>query len=151
MTRGHSVRSLVKTILAAGIVAFPAVPVWGGSAEAAPVSGAGAPSPSDCVTLHVRATPRVNAQNAPFETIRSHLTSCSTGAETVTLVQRIGGPLARPHTRHRSWTIVLAPHQTMDRVEHIPYRCCGSYIVTDEVRTSSDRRLARAQTGFTFA
>jgi hypothetical protein len=134
---------------------FAAVAVAAAAAAVVSFSGfagaAGAAPAADCVSLHVSATPKVNAQNAPFETIKNSVTSCSNSAETVTLTQHLVGPFARTTAAIRTWTIALAPGQTVVKVQHIPYSCCGSYTVTDRAVSGSGHVLARASTGFTFA
>jgi hypothetical protein len=106
-----------------------------------------------CAQVHVSATPKVNAQTAPFETIKNVVTSCATSAETVTLIQRLVGPFSRTASASamRTWTIVLAPGQTVIKFQHIPYSCCGTFGVTDRVVSRSGRILAHASTSFTFA
>jgi hypothetical protein len=108
---------------------------------------------ADCVHLHVSATPKINAQNAPYETIRNSVTSCATRAETVTLTQHIVGPYAQTATAaaNRTWTIALAPGQTVVKVQHIPYSCCGSFTVTDRAISRLGQILGHASTNFTFA
>jgi len=103
------------------------------------------PQARECAKLRLTAKPNVNAQTAPYETIRSKVASCASARETVTLVQHTGA------FGRKTWTITLAPGQRVDKVRHIPYSCCGSYTITDRVLSSSGRVIARAQAGFTFA
>jgi hypothetical protein len=132
--------------LAAGVPILPAV-----NAQTAGATGATPTQAGDCAALLVRATPKVNAQNAPHETIRNTVASCATAAETVTLTQVIVGPFLRMGPDGRSWTISLAPGQSVDEVQHIPYSCCGTYRVKDKVLSSAGVVLARGSAGFTFA
>jgi hypothetical protein len=139
-------RRLVR-VLAATVVAGTAVQL-----SAQSISAASPASPDACAALVVRATPKINAQNAPFETIRNTVTNCSTNTETVRLSQRIAGPFASfTITNDASWIITLGPGATVQKVQHIPYSCCGSFTVTDTVTSRSGRVLAVKRTGFTFA
>jgi hypothetical protein len=100
--------------------------------------------------LTLGATPRVNAQNAALETIKNAVTSCATTTETVRLTQQMSGPFAPANTAGRTWVLTLAPGQTERRVEHLPYSCCGTYTVRDQV-SASGVVLATNSTSFTFA
>ena len=103
-----------------------------------------------CAALKLSATPRVNAQNAPYETIKNTVTSCATATETVTLTQAISGPFAPANAASRTWVLTLAPAQTMTKVQHIAYSCCGTYTVKDRV-SDGPLLLAKKGTSFTFA
>jgi hypothetical protein len=127
----------------AGALVWPAT-TSGAAAAAAPSA------PMACASLTLSATPRVNAQNAPFETIKSTVTSCATTTETVRLTQLIAGPFAPADAPSRVWVLTLEPGQTARRVQHLPYSCCGTYTVKSEV-TTSGVVLAKKSTSFTFA
>jgi hypothetical protein len=122
----------------------------GSPSAATPAARSGS---SPCATLTVRANPPVNAQNSPYEKIRNTVTSCAASKETVTLTQHIVGPFA-PRADSplsvRTWTITLTPGQSVLEEQHIPYSCCGTYNVHDQV-SSSGIVLAKAKTSFTFA
>jgi hypothetical protein len=135
-------------ITAGSLVVLPAVTSASGVAAAAPAAVAA------CATLHLSATPRVNAQNAPNETIKNTVTSCATGPETVTLIQHISGPFtpaAASSASSRTWVLTLAPGQAKLKVQHIPYSCCGTYTVKDQVFSSAGQLLAKRSVTFTFA
>jgi hypothetical protein len=104
-----------------------------------------------CVTLRLRAAPTVNAQDAPYETIRSTVASCASGAETVTLTQSLIGPFAQIGRHGRTWTIALVPGQSVVKTRYVPYSCCGTYGVNDKVLSSAGQVLAHRSTSFTFA
>lgn len=120
------------------------------TAQTAGSQGLGARA-AKCAKVNVRATPQVNAQTAPNETIKSKVTNCSSATETVTLTQTISGPSVRATPTARRWTITLSPGKTAVRTRYMPYACCGTYKVTDRVLTRSGRQLAQATTSFTFA
>ncbi len=80
-----------------------------------------------CATVQVTVTPPVSAQDAPFEKIRSTLTSCAKSTETMTLTQHIIAPFVE-----------------------IPYSCCGTYNVHDQGASSSGIVLPQT-IPFTFA
>jgi hypothetical protein len=103
-----------------------------------------------CATLNLSATPRINAQNAPYETIKNTVTSCATTPETVTLSQMLSGPFAPANASSRTWVLTLAPRQSVRKVQRLPYSCCGTYTVKDQV-TASGLLLAKKTTLFTFA
>jgi len=105
----------------------------------------------ECVTLQLRATPIVNAQNAPYETIKSTVASCSSHPEIVTLSQTLSGPFAQVGQHSRVWTITLAPGQSVVKARYIAYSCCGTYTVTDRVLSSAGQVLAHRSADFTFA
>jgi hypothetical protein len=127
-----------------------ALPPATSQAVAPKIEGAGTP----CATVQVTANPPVNAQNSPFEKIHNTVTSCATSTETVTLTQHIVGPFvdraAAPQSG-RTWTFMLAPGQSVLKKQFIPYSCCGTYNVHDQVTSSSGVVLAKAKTSFTFA
>jgi hypothetical protein len=117
-----------------------------GAAQAADNHGHAA---TECATVKVKATPNLNTAMVP-ETITSKVTSCATTTETVKLVQHISGPQAAA-PMDKTWTITLSPGQTVKKVRHFPYSCCGSYTVTDTVTTTGGHQLAKAGSSFTFA
>ena len=145
-SRSRRIAGWIGVVAAATVVVFPSA----GSVAASRMAESGTAA---CATLQVRANPPVNAQNSPFEKIKNTVTSCASSTETVMLTQHIVGPFA-PRVdaplSTRTWTITLAPHQSVLKVQHIPYSCCGSYNVHDRV-TSSGTVLATAKTSFTFA
>jgi hypothetical protein len=100
-----------------------------------------------CATVKVSAKPSLNTAMIP-ETLKSSVTSCSSHTETVTLVQRITSDTTAPTTKQ--WTITLLPGKTVAKTRSFPYACCGSYTVTDKVRTASGA-LAKGTASFTFA
>ena len=104
-----------------------------------------------CAMLKVTATPKVNAQNTPYETVHNKVSSCATSTETVKLTETILGPFSPLVDASRAWTITLSPGQLVDKVRHIPYSCCGTYTVTDKLYSASGHHLATAKTSFTFA
>jgi hypothetical protein len=105
-----------------------------------------------CAKLGVRATPAVNAQSVPDETIKSKVTNCSSATETVTLTQAIAGPSAtRSAMAVKRWTITLSPGRTVVKTRFFPYMCCGTFNVTDKVLTKSGTQLAQAATSFVDA
>jgi len=117
----------------------------------ASAAGATVTPATDCVILRLRATPQVNAQTAPYDTIRNAVGNCATFTETVVLVQSIIGPFALSGAAGRSWTITLAPGTHVDKVQFIPYSCCGTYSITDKVRSTTGTVLTQRGTSFTFA
>jgi hypothetical protein len=131
--------------VSASVLAWPVTTAGVGVAAAAAVS-----APMNCASLTLTATPRVNAQNAPFETIKNTVTSCAATTETVRLTQRISGPFAPADAPSRTWVFTLAPGQIAQKVQHLPYSCCGTYTVNDHV-TASGVVLATKSTSFTFA
>jgi hypothetical protein len=148
---------LVRMIRGACLVGIAALGSWVAlPAVTSAINVAGAsPVPAEaCATLHLSATPRVNAQNAPNETIKNTVTSCAAAPETVTLTQHISGPftpVAASGASSRTWVLTLAPGQAELKVQHIPYSCCGTYTVRDQVVSSAGQLLAKRSVTFTFA
>lgn len=103
-----------------------------------------------CARVKVRATPKTNTAMIP-ESIKSRVTSCSAGTETVTLTQAISGPSDTAGPMAKKWTITLPPGKTVVKKRSVPYACCGTYNVTDRVLTRSGKQLAKGTTSFTFA
>lgn len=136
---------LCAITVAASVFVWPALTSGVGVAAAAPPN-----TPMACGTLALSATPRVNAQNAAFETIKNTVTSCATTTEIVRITQQISGPFAPAITAGRTWVFSLAPGQTGRKVQHLPYSCCGTYTVKDRV-AASGVVLAAKSTTFTFA
>jgi len=135
---------LQRTALVAAVAVVPAT--IAGAAQAA-----GGHVATECATVKVRATPQLNTAMIP-ETITSKVTSCATANETVKLVQHISGPSAAASVpMDKTWTITLSPGQTVKKVRSFPYSCCGSYTVTDTVKTTSGQKLAKGSSNFTFA
>lgn len=134
---------LAGTVPAAGSQGRPVSPAAGSQGPPAATAAA-------CATVKVTARPKVNTAMIP-ETIKSSVTSCAPARETVTLTQKIAGPDVAAAPRARTWTITLSPGQTVVKVRHLPYACCGSYTVTDRVHSASGRQLAKSAAGFTFA
>jgi hypothetical protein len=117
-----------------------------GQLGARPGAGGGA-----CVALRLSALPKVNAQTAPFETIKSRVMSCATTPETIRLVQTLSGPFVRAgRSGDPSWTIVLQPGEGVTKVRHIAYSCCGTFDVRDTARSGGVVLVTRT-TSFTFA
>jgi hypothetical protein len=112
--------------------------------------GVGRESVGNCTHLHVSAKPKVNAQTAPYETIRNKVASCAPSNETVTLTQHMSGSFAQSGPSIRRWIITMRPGASVTKIQHILYNCCGTYTVTDKV-VSAGRVLAQSQTSFTFA
>ena len=138
------VRTLVgRTVLVTAIVAAPGLTA--GTALAADGHGSQGLRASECATVTVKATPKVNTAMIP-ETIKSTVTSCATVTETVILLQHIAGP-----TKAAKVTITLSPGQAVTKTRHFPYSCCGSYTVTDRVESPTGTVLAKGTTRFTFA
>lgn len=100
--------------------------------------------------MHVSATPKVNAQSAPYETIKNKVVNCASHRETVTLTQHINGPFAQVGKANRKWVVTVLAGGTVTKVQHLPYSCCGSYTLTDKA-LSSGQVLDQSQTSFTFA
>jgi hypothetical protein len=136
---------LQRTALVTAVAVAPVV--IAGAAQAAGGHGHAA---TECATVKVRATPQLNTAMVP-ETITSKVTSCATATETVKLAQHISGPHAASAPMDKTWTITLSPGQTVKKVRHFPYSCCGSYTVTDTVTTTGGHQLAKAGSSFTFA
>ncbi|HEV2372560.1 MAG TPA: hypothetical protein VGS19_10350 [Streptosporangiaceae bacterium] len=138
------VRTFVgRTVLVTAIVAAPGL-----AAGTALAAGSHAPQglrASECATVTVKATPKLNTAMIP-ETIKSTVTSCATVTETVILRQHIAGP-----TKEAKVTITLSPGQAVTKTRSFPYSCCGGYTVTDYVHTTSGQQLAKAQASWTFA
>ncbi len=105
-----------------------------------------------CAAVQVTANPPVNAQDSPFEKIHNTVTSCAKSTETVTLTQHIIGPFVDRTSPQSvtSWTFMLAPGQSDLKKQFIPYSCCGTYNVHDQITSSSGIVLAQAKTSFTF-
>jgi hypothetical protein len=138
-TARSKLTALLVVIVAAG---FPL--------DQAHASGFARESVANCAHLHVSATPRVNAQTAPYETINNRVSSCAANDQTITLSQHRSGSFAPMGTSNRTWTITLLPGQSETEIQHIGYTCCGSYIVSDKV-LSAGRVLTHSHTSFTFA
>jgi hypothetical protein len=71
----------------------------------------------------------------------------------VVLTQHIIGPFANRAVASggvRTWTITLAPKQSVLKEQDKPYFCCGTFNVHDQV-SSGGVVLAKAKTTFTFA
>jgi hypothetical protein len=100
--------------------------------------------------VKVKAIPGLNTAMIP-ETIKSTVTSCASGTETVTLVQKISGPFRAQAPAAKTWKITLTAGQTVVKTRSVPYVCCGSYTVTDKVYSASGQKLANSRSGFTFA
>lgn len=139
-------RACLLTVAAA--VSTVAVPAVASAANTTLTTNPGGALP--CAALSLSATPRINAQNAPYETVKNTVTSCASATETVTLTQSISGPFAPVNAASRTWVLTLAPGQTMTKVQHIPYSCCGTYTVKDRV-SEGPLLLAKKGTSFTFA
>jgi hypothetical protein len=133
-----------RSVLVAALAAVSCV--IAGTAQAA----AGHAAPAQCATVTVKPTPKLNTDMIP-ETIKSTVTSCATATETVTLSQQITLQGTGSTLRAKTWTITLAPGQTVTKTRSYPYTCCGSYVATDHVLGSSGQLLAKASSGFTFA
>lgn len=127
-----------------------AASLWA-SAPAAGATPAVNSAGAACATVSVTARPKVNAQNAPNETIKSPVTNCGTRTETVILDQTLSGPFVGAGPTLKSWTLTLTPGQTSIVVRRVPYSCCGTYDVHDTVLSRAGRTLAKASTSFTFA
>jgi hypothetical protein len=134
-----------KVALMAVVGATPGM--LAGTGQAASSWGHVGPVAGHCATVKVSAKPSLNTAMIP-ETIKSRVTSCSSHTETVTLVQRITSDTTAPTTK--KWTITLLPGKTVAQTRSLPYACCGSYVVTDKVRTASGL-LAKGMASFTFA
>lgn len=135
-----------STLMAAVVVASG---VLAGTAQAAPSHPASAAA--QCAKVTVKATPKLNTSMIP-ETIKSKVTSCATAQETVTLSQKVtiaGADLRTPSAK--TWTITLAPGQTVTKTRSYPYTCCGSYQATDKVLGSGGQVLSKASATWTFA
>jgi hypothetical protein len=141
---------VLRRLAASGVAACLVVPLAATSANAAP---SGVRAAVDCAALNLTARPKINAQNAPYETIRNTVVNCSSATETVMLTQRIVGPFIprAAASSRRSWTLTLGPGQSVVKIQRIPYVCCGSYTVHDDVLSSSNQVLARKRASFTFA
>ena len=143
------VRSCVgKALLVVAVAAESGV--LAATAQAGRSQGRSGSLASNCAKLKVRATPTVNAQTAPDETITSKVKNCSAASETVRLVQVITSDSGSPPTT-KNWKITVSPGHTVLKTRSLPYTCCGTYKVTDKVYTSHHVRLAKATTSFTFA
>jgi hypothetical protein len=136
---------LQRTALVTAVAVAPVM-----IAGAAQAAGTHSHAATQCATVKVKATPNINTAMVP-ETITSKVTSCATITETVKLVQHISGPRAANALMNKTWTITLSPGQTVKKVRHFPYSCCGSYTVTDTVTTTGGHQLAKAGSSFTFA
>ena len=148
-TTGMQVRTLAqRAVLVTAVAVAPIVAT--GAAAVAGSHGHAAASATECATVAVKATPKLNTAMIP-ETIKSTVTSCAAATETVTLHQHLSGPMAARVSRDKTWTITLSPGQTVTKTRHFPYSCCGSYNVTDTVTTTTGQQLAKAQASFTFA
>jgi hypothetical protein len=141
---------MTRGVLLGAIAISVSVLAWPATTSAVDVAAAAPSAPTACASLTLSATPRINAQNAPFETIKNTVTGCATTTETVKLTQQISGPFAPPEARGRTWVLTLAPGETARKVQHLPYSCCGTYTVKDQV-TASGVVLATKSTSFTFA
>ena len=126
------------------IVGFAVAATLAGPALAAAPPGA-VPASAACAKVSVSATPKLNTQAGRTETLRTTVTSCAAKIETVRIRQRLSLPGAF------SGTFVLPRGTSVDITQHIPYRCCGSYDVTDRVYSGSGRLLDTARAGWTFA
>jgi hypothetical protein len=134
---------LTRFVLTAALVAVPCVAA--GSAPAA------ASSNGDCATVALTARPSLNTAMIP-ETLTSTVTSCATATETVVLVQHLSAPMERvARVSNKTYRITLAPSQSVKKVRHVPYVCCGTYTVTDTVSTTTGTQLSKAKATFTFA
>jgi hypothetical protein len=143
----HSRGFVVLLAVTAALAAITVPLATGRTAGAA----TGPAATGQCATLQLRATPPINAQNAPYETIRSTVTSCAGRYEIVTLSQTMSGPFARTGPNSRVWKIALAPGHSVVKTRYVAYSCCGTYGVTDKVLGATGLVLAHRSTSFTFA
>lgn len=115
----------------------------GGVAAAAHVAAAA--QPAACAKATVVAKPKLNTQAGSNETIRNQITSCASKAEAVQVKQKL------TVTGAFSGTFTVSVGETVEITQHIPYRCCGTYYVTDRVYSTSGTLLATARASWTFA
>jgi hypothetical protein len=148
MVEARQVRRLVfSSAIIAGTITTSFLP---GRAGAVPSA---ARTSSQCATLRLSATPKVNAQNAPYETIKNTVTNCSTATETVAVTQHVIGPYKSLGATGAglTWIVTLGPGGSNLKTQHIPYSCCGTYTVRDVVTSSGGQVLAKKTVYFTFA
>lgn len=135
--------NLSRFVLTAALVAVPCVAAFSAQAAASPQS--------ECATVKLTARPSLNTAMIP-ETLKSTVTSCAPATETVRLVQHLSAPMYHaPAVTDKTYTITLSPGQSVTKTRHVPYVCCGTYIVTDKVYTTTGTQLAKATATFTFA
>ena len=136
----------VKMLGAAmALLAFGAATTGLGGAAIAPASAAPKQPPA-CARLKLTVSPVLNAQNLPYETATHKVTSCARVTETATVVQKVPGL-----TGANRWKVTLRPGQSVTKVRHIPYSCCGTYTVFDKVYARSGAVLDHAEATFIFA
>ena len=143
------VKTLVQRVVLVTAAAITPIAATGAAAAAGSNSRT-ATSASECATVTVKATPKLNTAMIP-ETIKSAVTSCAMATETVNLVQHLSGPMMANVPMNKTWSITLTPGQAVTKTRHVPYACCGTYNVRDGVYTTGGQQLAKAGTSFTFA
>jgi hypothetical protein len=114
----------------------------GGVVAAAHVT---ATASSGCAKATVVAKPKLNTQAGSTEAIQNQVTNCTTKTEVVRVKQKLQLPGAF------SGTFTLPAGQTVGITQHIPYVCCGTFQVTDQVFSPSGQLLATARGSWTFA
>jgi len=128
-----------------GIVIFTAL---SGAAAAAAAAGAGhaaAGTGAPCVKVHVTARPKLNTQAGSTETLQTTLRSCSSKFEVIKLTQQLSirGKFAG--------TVQLYRHEQVAITQQIPFRCCGSFSITDRAFSQTGKLLGKARATWTFA
>ncbi|HEY3954080.1 MAG TPA: hypothetical protein VGM53_11945 [Streptosporangiaceae bacterium] len=139
--------ALVATLAGTSGIAATTAQAAGGAAHG---QGTAAATAGACATVTVKATPKVNTEMIP-ETIKSKVTNCASGTETVTLDQKLAGPFGPRVPATRKWTLTIPAGQTVTKTRSFPYTCCGSYNANDRVYSATGQQLAKASSGFTFA
>lgn len=132
---------LIGKIMVVGLL-VASTGLAGGVVAAAHVT---ATAPAGCAKAIVVAKPKLNTQAGSTETIQNQITSCAAKAEVVRVKQKLGLPGAF------NGTFTLPAGQSVAITQHIPYRCCGTFPVTDQVLSTSGRLLATARASWTFA
>jgi hypothetical protein len=131
------------------IIGFAVAAALGGAAAAAATASswhAAAPRIySACAKVSVTAKPKLNTQAGSTETLRTTVTSCASKFEVIRLKQRmsIRGTF--------NGTIELYRHKKVEIVQNIPFKCCGTFKVTDRAFSISGKLLSKASATWTFA
>jgi hypothetical protein len=143
--RHKSLASLAGRTMIIGIVITAAL---SGAAAAAAAAGGGhavASPAAPCVKVHVSARPKLNTQAGSTETLQTTLKSCSPKFEVVNLKQQLS-------IRGKfDGTVQLYRHEQVEITQQIPFRCCGSFSVTDRAFSEAGKLLAKAKATWTFA
>jgi len=134
----------MRTRMTVIVVAIMLAAALAGSvASAAP--GRAATAAAACAKASVRATPKLNTQAGSTETLTSTITNCAAKSELIRVEQKLSLPGAF------SGSFWLPGGRSDTITQHVPYRCCGTYYVTDRAYSRSGKLLSTSRASWTFA